>query len=253
MYSVVVIGNMRAGVLCCSIHRRWTACLESVSLLVFHVVVSDTLVKLYDWSIAPNPRRVRMYLAEKGIEVSVVQAGAPDQVALFDWFLEISPRRRVPLLELDDGTQIGEAMAICRYFECTHPDPPLFGGDARETALVEMWEREAEANCLAAGGESVRNGHPGFAGRALPGYADATPQIPELVERGRMRYYDFLDRAETHLGSRDYLAGKRFSVADITAFCAIDFWQKFRLTLPEGHPNLARWYAAIGERPSALA
>lgn len=210
-------------------------------------------MQLYDWQIAPNPRRVRMYLAEKGIEVPVVQAGAPDQIALFDWFLQMAPRRRVPLLELDDGTHIGEAMAICRYFEAGNPEPPLFGANARATALVEMWEREAEANCLLAGGESVRNSHPAFADRALPGYAVPTPQIVELVERGRMRYYEFLERSETHLAEQSHLAGEAFSVADITAFCAIDFWRKFRLPLPEAHPNLTRWFESVGHRASASA
>lgn len=210
-------------------------------------------MQLYDWSIAPNPRRVRMYLAEKGIEVPMVQAGAPDQIDLFDWFLEMSPRRRVPLLVLDDGTHIGEAMAICRYFETEHPNPPLFGRTARETGVIEMWEREAEVNGLQAGGESVRNAHPAFADRALPGYAEPTPQIAELAERGRMRYYTFLDQAEARLAETDWLGGDGFSVADITAFCAIDFWRKFRLPLPESHTSLARWFEAVSERSSAAA
>ncbi|MEQ8799062.1 MAG: glutathione S-transferase family protein [Salinisphaeraceae bacterium] len=210
-------------------------------------------MKLYDWSIAPNPRRVRMYLAERGIEVEIVQAGAPDQMDLYDWFLKLNPRRRVPLLELDDGTHIGEAMAICRYFEATQPGSGLFGHDARETGLAEMWEREADQNGIQAGGEHVRNAHPAFRDRALPGYAEATPQIAELAERGRMRYGEFLAHADQQLADREFLAGAHFTVADITAFCAIDFWRKFRLPIPENAGHLQRWFDAVSQRSSTGA
>lgn len=210
-------------------------------------------MKLYDWQLAPNPRRVRMYLAEKGIEIDMEQAAGPRDMDLAPWFLELSPRRRVPLLVLDDGTHIGEAVAICRYFDADHPEPPLFGRNPRETALVEMWERESEINCLQAGGEHVRNSHPAFENRALPGYSLPTPQIAELAERGKMRYYAYLELAEAQLAENEYLAGDNFSMADITAFCAMDFWQKFRLPLGDGHENLQRWFAAVAERPSASA
>lgn len=210
-------------------------------------------MKLYDWSIAPNPRRVRMYLAEKGISIETVQTAGPHDMELAPWFLAISPRRRVPLLELDDGTRIGEAMAICRYFEPGHPLPPLFGRDARESAIIDMWERESDNNCLQAGGESVRNSHPAFAGRALPGYASPTQQIPKLAERGRMRYYAYQTQAEQRLAGNEYLGGEIFSVADITAFCAIDFWRKFKLPIAAEHEHLRRWFAGIAQRPSAAA
>jgi len=210
-------------------------------------------MKLYDWQIAPNPRRVRMFLAEKDITVDTVQVAGPKDMDLSAWFLEMNPRRRVPLLVLDDDTQIGEAMAICRYFEARHPQPPLFGRDAAEIAQVEMWEREADNNCLQAGGESVRNSHPAFADRALPGYPEATPQITELAERGRMRYYRFLALAEERLAAVDYLAGAFFSVADVTAFCAIDFWRKFRLPITADYPRLERWYARVASRSSTAA
>lgn len=210
-------------------------------------------MKLYDWQIAPNPRRVRMFLAEKGIEIETVQVAGPRDMDLAPWFLKLNPRRRVPLLELDDGTHIGEAMAICRYFEARNPQPALFGRDARETAIVEMWEREADNNALQAGGESVRNSHPAFAGRALPGYPEPTPQIAELAARGRMRYYRFLELAEERLAHHAWLAGDAFSVADITAFCAIDFWHRFRMPLAEHHRQLSSWRGRIGERASAKA
>jgi glutathione S-transferase len=210
-------------------------------------------MKLYDWTIAPNPRRVRMYLAEKGIEVETVQAAGPKDMELAPWFLEMNPRRRVPLLVLDDGTHIGEAMAICRYFETERPQPLLLGRDAREAAVIDMWERESDNNCLQAGGEHVRNAHPAFEGRALPGYAEPTPQIAELGERGRMRYYAYQEQAEARLADNEFLGGEIFSVADITAFCAIDFWRKFRLPIAEENANLQRWYDAVAARASAGA
>lgn len=210
-------------------------------------------MKLYDWSIAPNPRRVRMYLAEKGIAVDTEQAAGPRDMQLADWFLALSPRRRVPLLVLDDGTQIGEAMAICRYFESQHPQPPLFGRDALEAGLVEMWERESNINCLLAGAQSFRNTHPAFADHALPGYTEPTPQIPALGERGKMRYYAYQQQADARLADNDYLGGDSFSVADITAFCAIDFVANFKLPIADQYNNLQRWFDTIASRDSAKA
>lgn len=170
-------------------------------------------MKLYDWSLAPNPRRVRMFLAEKGANIETVQAAGPKDMTLAPWFLEISPSRKVPLLELDDGTRIGEAMAICRYLETVHPQPPLFGRTPREAAIIDMWERESDQNCLQAGAEHVRNAHPAFAGRALPGYAQPTPQITDLAERGRMRYDTYQKQANAHLAESRFLGGEVFSVA----------------------------------------
>ncbi|TAM09846.1 MAG: glutathione S-transferase family protein [Nevskiaceae bacterium] len=210
-------------------------------------------MKLYDWSIAPNPRRVRMYLAEKGLSVETIQAAGPRDMALASWFLELCPRRRVPLLVLDDGTQIGESMAICRYFEALHPEPAMFGHDACERGIVEMWERESDANCIQAGGENVRNAHPAFKDRAMPGYAQPTPQIPALAERGRMRYYAFQQQIDARLADHEFLAGPHFSVADITAFCGIAFWSKFRLSIAEENANVKRWFDAVSARSSATA
>lgn len=210
-------------------------------------------MKLYDWSIAPNPRRVRMFLAEKGIDIETVQAAGPRDMTLAPWFLELSPRRRVPLLELDDGTLIGEAMAICRYFDADHPQPPLFGRDPREAAIIDMWERESDQNCLQAGGESVRNAHPAFAERALVGYPEPTPQIPALGERGRMRYYAYQKQADKRLSECKFLGGEIFSVADITAFCAIDFWRKFKLPIADESQHVQRWFADVGKRASVGA
>ena len=126
-------------------------------------------MKLYDWGAAPNPRRVRIYLAEKGIEVPTEDVGVPSSGDLKPDFLAHHPHRRVPLLELDDGTCIGEAMAICRYFEALHPDPPLMGRNPKEMAVIDMWERIAEFEGLHAVSENFRNSRRTFADRALAG------------------------------------------------------------------------------------
>ena len=140
-------------------------------------------MKLYSWGAAPNPRRVLIYLAEKGIELEVVEAG--EGAHLTDDYLARYDGRIVPMLELDDGTQIGEAMAICRYLEDGYPAPPLFGVNRRDRALVDMWERRAELEAFAGLAEVFRNSTPAFAGRGLPGFEEPIEQIPALIERGR--------------------------------------------------------------------
>jgi glutathione S-transferase len=208
-------------------------------------------MKLYDWSIAPNPRRVRLYLAEKRIAIPAEDAGVPGKPILAPGFLAAHAHRRVPLLVLDDGTEIGEAMAICRYFETLHPEPPLMGRDAKDRALVEMWERLAEWEGLHAVSEVFRNSRPSFSGRALAGSAQAIEQIPALVERGRQRMAQFHARFERQLDGHPFVVGDAFTVADITALCAIDFAIFCGLPIPDGCANLQRWHADISARPSA--
>ncbi len=207
-------------------------------------------MKLYIWKIAPNPRRVCMYLIEKGIEVPMEDAGVPGKPYLDPAFLEKAPHRRVPVLELDDGTLISEAMAICRYFEAQHPDPPLMGADPRETALVEMWERMSEQEGLLAVAEAFRNAKRAFTGRALPGIAEEVVQIPALVERGKRRAELYFDKLNARLGEARYLAGERFTVADITAYCTIDMSKFVDMGVPGHCRCLARWYAEVAERES---
>ncbi|MDE0059991.1 MAG: glutathione S-transferase [Defluviicoccus sp.] len=210
-------------------------------------------MKLYVWSIAPNPRRVRIYLIEKGIEVPQEEVGVPGKPILDPAFLERAPHRRVPLLELDDGTLISEAMAICRYFEALNPDPPLMGADALEKARVEMWERMSEFEGLLAVAESFRNAKRSFAGRALPGIPGEMAQIPELVERGRQRAALYFDKLDGRLADARYLAGERFTVADITAYCTVDFARFIEMEVSDERPNLARWHAEVAARESIRA
>lgn len=208
-------------------------------------------MKLYDWSIAPNPRRVRIYLAEKGLKVPVEEAGYADKPILKPEFLAAHPHRRVPLLVLDDGSEIGEAMAICRYFETLHPHPPLMGSDARDKALVEMWERLAEQEGLLAASEFFRNSRKSFAGRAVAGAPGPIEQISALVERGKQRLAWFYAKLNDRLAANHFVAGSRYSVADITTLCTIDFAGRIGFGVPAEHRNLMRWHAEVAARPSA--
>lgn len=208
-------------------------------------------MKFYDWSIAPNPRRVRIFLAEKGIDVPTEQAGPPDKAVLYPAFLDKHPHRRTPLLELDDGTCIAEAMAICRYLEELHPTPPLMGTDARERALVDMWERSAEQEGLVAASEVLRNTARSFSGRGVPGVPGPIEQIPALAERGRARLAWFFEKFDRQLADNEFVAGDRFSVADVTTLCAVDFARFCKLEIPESCGNFRRWREAVSVRPAA--
>lgn len=210
-------------------------------------------MKLYGFSITPGPRRVRMFLAEKGIQVDTIDAVAADGVSLADWYVERYPHALTPMLELDDGTQIGEAMAICRYFEALQPDPPLMGSDPTEKAVIEMWERRAYNEGMGAIEEVFRNSHPLMVDRGLPGARAPVPQIPALVDRGMGRLRRFFDKIEDQLSKHPYLAGERFSVADITALCSLDFGRWCRLDIPEDCKSVQRWHTEVSSRPSALA
>lgn len=210
-------------------------------------------MKLYDWEIAPNPRRVRIFLVEKGIDIPIEQVDGPG-VALSSDYLTKNPHGLVPALELDDGTVIGEAMAICRYFETEQPDPPLMGTDAKDRATVEMWERKADMEGLHAASEVFRNVAPDFKDRGLPGQrGDAIPQLPQLVERGTARVARFFQKLDVQLADNDFLAGERYSVADITALCTIDFCKWIELEIPTECTNVQRWYDQVSNRPSAAA
>ena len=210
-------------------------------------------MKLYDWAAAPNPRRVRIYLAEKGINVQIVDVGVPNSGDLNPDFLAAQPHRRVPMLELDDGTLIGEAMAICKYFESLHPDPPLFGETPKEKAVIEMWERIAEFEGLHAVSETFRNSRRAFTDRALAGYAIPLPQIPELIQRGEVRTQVFFEKIQEQLADNEFIAGDAYSIADITALCTVDFAIFCKLAVPVGLTNLLRWYELVSARSSARA
>ena len=210
-------------------------------------------MKLYDFSLAPSPRRVRIFIAEKGIEIPSVQINTRERQQFTDEYRAVNPNCTVPALQLDDGTCILDSVAICRYLEETHPEPNLMGRDAREKAVIEMWSRLAEIEGYLAAAESVRNGAPMFEDRGLPGVTGGVPQIPALVERGKQTVGRLFAKLDRQLASNSHLAGDRFSIADITAYVAFDFAKRAEIEIPDSCPNVARWFAEVGERPSASA
>ena len=209
-------------------------------------------MKLYDFTPAPNPRRVRIFLAEKGIEVPMVQVNIREMEQFGEDFRKVNPFSVVPVLELDDGTCIGESGAICRYFEETQPEPPLMGIDAKDKAIVEMWNRRAELMGIGAMGDVARNALAMFEDRALPG-TRGVPQIPALVERGRKAVERFFRHLDAQLADNAFLAGPRFTIADITAWIATFLRGRVEIALPDDCVNLKRWFEAIEARPSIKA
>jgi glutathione S-transferase len=202
-------------------------------------------MKIYDSHNAPNPRRVRMFLAEKGIEVPYEQVDIGQRVNRGADFQKINPLSTVPVLELDDGTYISESVAICRYFEELQPEPPLFGADAKQRALVEMWNRRMEFNILQPIADSFRQRHDFFKGRIR--------QVPEYAEVQRLNADDGLAWLDRELAAHRFIAGDQFSIADITAMIAIDFVRVSKISIKPEQTNLARWHAEVSARPSAKA
>jgi len=209
-------------------------------------------MKFYDCSTAPSPRRVRIFLAEKGITVPTVQVDLRNNEQLTPAFRAINPDATVPALELDDGTRINDAIGICVYFEAIQPRPALMGESAEEKALVIAWQREVERNGFYAVMETFRNTVAGLKGRALPGPHNYE-QIPALAERGRLRVAHFYEQMDARLAQAEFVAGPNYSVADITALVTVDFAQRAKLPIPEQYRNLRRWYTQVSARPSAKA
>jgi glutathione S-transferase len=209
-------------------------------------------MKLYDYAPAPNPRRVRMFLVEKGIALPTVQVDLRANEQFTSDFRAINPDCTVPVLELDDGTRLADVMAICVYFEVSQPEPALMGTGPLASATVAAWQRQVERDGFFAVAEALRNSSAAFKGRALPG-ADDYEQIPALVERGRARVGKFFQTLDTRLASHKFVAGEQFSIADITAVVAVDFARWIRLTVPEDCVHLRRWHTEVSARPSAKA
>lgn len=202
-------------------------------------------MKLHDTATAPNPRRVRIFLAEKGIEVPTEQVDIVGMANRQPEFLARNPLGGVPVLELDDGTCIAESMAICRYFEVLQPEPPLMGRSPLEQATIEMWNRRMELALLAPVAAVFQHGHPFFKGRIeqVPDYADA-------CRRTVASRLAWLDEA---MRGRAFVAGDDFTVADITALCAVDFARVSKIRLDDAHATLRAWHERVSARPSAGA
>ena len=202
-------------------------------------------MKIYDSKVAPNPRRARIFLAEKGIEVPYEEVDLGSAINRGPEFRKKNPMGTVPVLELDDGTHIAESVAICRYFEELQPNPPLMGVDGRDKAIVEMWNRRMELELLLPIANSFRHRHEFFKGRIeqVPDYAEAERRVSE----SRLAWLDEV------LADRPFIAGDRYTIADITALCAVDFGRVSKLGIKPEQKNLARWHEAVSARPSAKA
>src|SRR5262245_59969725 len=198
-------------------------------------------MKLYDSRLAPNPRRTRIFLAEKGITIPTEQVDMMAMQHRSPEYTAINPLQRMPALVFDDGTILTESIAICRYFEELHPDPPLFGVGPKDIAIVEMWNRRAEINFFSNVAAVFRHTHPAMTELEIP-------QVPAWADVNRPRVTWFLELLDLELATREFVAGERFTVADITTQVAVDFMKPASLSVPEGANNLTRWHAAVSAR-----
>jgi glutathione S-transferase len=202
-------------------------------------------MKLYDSALAPNPRRVRIFLAEKAISVPSVQVDIAKAENRSPEYLAKNPMGGVPILELDDGSFLAESVAICRYFEETRPEPNLMGRTALEKAQIEMWNRRMEFEVLSNTAGCFRNTHAFFKGRI--------PQVPEYGANCKATAEKRLEWLDSELAGREFIAGDRYTIADITALVGIDFGRVSDIRIKPEQKNLARWYQEVSSRPSAKA
>ena len=201
-------------------------------------------MKIYEMNRAPNPRRVRMFLAEKGIPMEYVEIDLAKGEHMSPDFVQKNPMKKVPVLEFDDGSYLSESIAICRYFEEAQPEPPLMGTTPREKAEIEMWMRYLEFYFMLPTGMCFQHSS-GY-------FAQFRKTFPEWGEENRKDVFKFLNYLNAHLASRRYIMGDTFSIADISALCTIDFNKVNNIRLdPEQHPHLHRWYEEVTARPSA--
>lgn len=202
-------------------------------------------MKLYDLKAGMNPRRVRIFLAEKGIEVPMVDVDMMKGENATPEFLALNPLGKLPVLELDDGTILTESMAICRYFEELHPEPPLFGRDPLERAKVEMWNRRMELEIAYPMTQVFQHGYEFWKGRIT--------QVPAFGEVCREKLRDRMNWLDGELADRNYIAGDSYTVADITAQCGLLMGKAVDMRIPETLANLSRWYESVVSRPTARA
>ncbi|MCV0350366.1 MAG: glutathione S-transferase [Nitratireductor sp.] len=203
-------------------------------------------MKLYDGGRAPNPRRVRIFLAEKGIEVPIVPVDMGALEHKSETLTRLNPLQRLPVLELDDGTVLAETVAICRYFEALHPEPALFGKGALGMAQVEMWQRRVEMHLFFPVAQAFRHLHPAMKDWEVP-------QVGEWGEANKPRALEFLTYLNAELADRPFIAGDDYSIADITGLSSVDFMKLARISIPDGLDHVMRWYHTVAGRPSAQA
>lgn len=209
-------------------------------------------MKYYDFALAPNPRRVRIFAAEKGIALDSEQINVREGEQFAESYRAINPNCSVPTLVLDDGTCLTETTAICRYLEEIQPEPALLGRDAKEKAVIEMWHKRCELEGLGACAEALRNTAPRFVDHAVPG-TQKIPQIPALAERGQMRAAHFFETLNARLEESEYVGGDRFSIADILALVVMDFAKMVEAQPADSATAVKAWYDKVSSRPSAKA
>ncbi|MCL6282523.1 glutathione S-transferase [Ruegeria sp. 2012CJ41-6] len=204
----------------------------------------------YDCKTAPSPRRARLFIAEKGIEVETREVALGEGAHLALEFRAINPHATVPVLVTDEGAVLTENLGIAAYLEAKFPARPLMGETPDEKGLVLMWNAIMEQQGGAPIADALRNSSPRMEGRAIVGPVNFQ-QIPELAERGRVRVGLFFDLLENRLSEAPYLAGERFTLPDISALVFVEFARAIRMTVPDEHPATLDWYARVKERPSA--
>jgi glutathione S-transferase len=213
--------------------------------------MSQAKMHIYQAVGSPNSRRVRIFIAEKGIDIPTINLDLGTKQQFSDTYKAINPRSVVPTLVLEDGTAIGEVPAICRYLEEIYPEPVLFGSTSKEKTLVMMWERRMEQEGFAAVMDAVRNSLAGMKGRALTGPYDYD-QIPALVDRSKQRIINFYTDLDKRMSEAPFAAGEQFSIADITAMTTIDFAKRaLNLDFDKKHKAIKRWYDIVEARPSS--
>ena len=209
-------------------------------------------MKLYDCQTAPSPRRVRIFAAEKDVDLELVAVDLANGEQFGAEFRKINPDCVVPVLELADGTYLTEVIAICHYLEEIKPEPALFGATTADRAVALMWNAKVELQGLWPMADAFRNAAKGLQGHALPG-PDKYEQIPDLAERGRHRVVSFFAKLDQQLGNRDFIAGDHYTIADITAMVLADFAARLKIGIPDDAANMQRWYDHVSARPSATA
>jgi glutathione S-transferase len=203
-------------------------------------------MKLYNSNLAPSPRRVRIFLAEKGVSIPRVEVDLGKLEHKRPEFSSLNPFQTIPILELDDGTKIAETIAICRYIEALWPEPNLFGAKPVEQATIEMWQRQLEWRLLLPIAQVLRHTHPRMAEME-------TPQVADWAAANRPRALHAMALVDETLSNRPFIAGDRFTVADITGLVALDFAKSARIVIPPELVHLNRWHEALKARPSAVA
>ncbi len=203
-------------------------------------------MKLYEYKAFPSPRRVRMFLAEKGVNIPSEQVDVPAGEHRSPEYLSKNPDGVVPLLELDNGDYISETVAISRFFEEKYPKPPLMGTNAKEKATIEMWQRRIE--------NSLTNTVATYFHHATDGLGEPDRyRNKEWGEKNREKAISAMKQLEIQLAENIFIAGDKFSIADITALCAIDFAAAVNIPIPDECHHLKRWYSGVNQRQSAAA